>query len=131
SLYHEIYSSYLLEPERALEEASFASHVLDLGRRKVLDVASGYGRHARLLASSNQVVALDNNADYAREVRAGAKERVAQRLFPVQGDMRNLPLQSKSMDAAIMLFNSFGYFDSDEEIKLGAGGEKSAGGQVW
>ena len=57
-LYHEIYSQYILEPERALEEAAFAAQVLDLGRRTVLDLACGFGRHARLLAASNRVVAL-------------------------------------------------------------------------
>lgn len=130
-LYHEIYSEYILEPERALEEAAFAAQVLDLGRRQVLDLACGYGRHARLLAASNRVVALDNNGDYVREVSSGANKRVAANLHPVQGDMRQLPLADRSFDAAIMLFNSFGYFDTDSsELEEDAGAEEGQR-QVW
>lgn len=131
SLYHEIYSGYLLNADRALEEASFASHVLDLGRRNVLDMAAGYGRHARLLATSNNVVALDNNADYLGQVKAGVSDRVGARLLPVNGDMRRVPLRANSMDAVICLFNSFGYFDADDEIRIGEEASAGPGGQVW
>ncbi len=130
-LYHEIYSGYLLDPQRALDEAAFASQILDLGRRTVLDLACGFGRHARLLASSNRVYALDNNAAYLREVREGLKDRTAKNLMPVHGDMRHIPLLDKSVDAAIMLFNSFGYFDSGEAEPEKTEVTAGAGRQVW
>jgi SAM-dependent methyltransferase len=132
SLYHEIYSGYLLDPQRALDEAAFAAQVLDLGRRTVLDLACGFGRHARLLASSNRVFALDNNGAYVAAVREGLKERTAKNLLPLRGDMRHIPLRDERVDAAIMLFNSFGYFDggvvdTDDVSPAEAG----AGRQVW
>ncbi len=131
TLYHEIYSGYLLDPQRALDEAAFAAQVLDLGRRTVLDLACGFGRHSRLLASSNRVYALDNNREYLSEVRQDLKERVAKNLLPLHGDMRHIPLREKSVDAAIMLFNSFGYFDSGDEKPEETIAEVGTSRQVW
>lgn len=132
SLYHEIYSKHLLDPQRSLEEASFASHVLDLGRRQVLDVACGFGRHARLLAQSNRVLALDRSADYVRAARENLPKRAAENLALARADMRELPLAAGSMDAAVMLFNSFGYFGDDGAADA-AQHEAAAGlkQQVW
>ena len=131
NLYHEIYSQFILDPQRALDEAAFAAQVLDLGRRKVLDLACGYGRHARLLASSNKVYALDNNSGYLAAMNQDLSERIATNLLPVCADMRHIPLADASVDAAIMLFNSFGYFDADAELPSSAPAEKGASGQVW
>jgi len=133
SLYHEIYSQHLLDPQRALEEASFASEVLDLGRRTVLDVACGFGRHARLLASSNRVIAVDRARQYVEAAKTDLSARVASNMLAVQGDMRELPLAGSCIDAAVMLFNSFGYFGADDdEIDRGAAGlGGGAKRQVW
>jgi len=131
NLYHQIYSQHLLEPQRALDEAAFAAHVLDLGRRKVLDLACGYGRHARLLASSNKVYALDSNPAYLNAMMAEASDRVSANLIPVCADMRAIPLHDKSVDAVVVLFNSFGYFDAGDESFMSAAPDKSASGQVW
>lgn len=131
NLYHEIYSRHLLDPQRALDEAAFAAHVLDLGRRTVLDLACGYGRHARLLASSNRVYAMDRNIDYVARVKDDLVERLQDKIMPVCGDMRSIPLKEKSVDAAIMLFNSFGYFDAGAETAPVTAAERGAGGQVW
>lgn len=129
SLYHEIYSNYLLDPQRAVEEAAFAAQVLDLGRRTVLDVACGFGRHARLLAASNKVIAIDRMADYVRVAREETPPRAKKNMVAVQADMRELPLPNASVDAAVMLFNSFGYFGGGED-DLEAPEEK-ASRQVW
>lgn len=131
SLYHEIYRTHLLDPQRALDEAAFAAHVLDLGRRKVLDLACGYGRHARLLASSNKVYALDNNAEYVSVIRQEMPARLSHNLLPMRGDMRQLPLRDKSIDAAIILFNSFGYFDGGDEERLAEPPAVKSTGQIW
>lgn len=131
SLYHEIYRTHLLDPQRALDEAAFAAQVLDLGRRTVLDLACGYGRHARLLAASNKVYAVDNNTDYVRVIRQEMPARLSHKLLPLCGDMRYLPMREMAIDAAIMLFNSFGYFGAgDEDYLEEPPGLKSAG-QVW
>jgi len=131
NLYHKIYSQHLLEPQRALDEAAFAAHVLDLGRRKVLDLACGYGRHARLLASSNKVYALDSNRDYLKAMMSEASDRASANLVPVCADMRSIPLHDKSVDSVVVLFNSFGYFDAGNDDIEPIASAKSASGQVW
>lgn len=130
SLYHEIYSQHLLDPQAALEEAAFASHVLDLGRRTIIDVACGFGRHGRLLAQSNFVIAVDRAQEYLRAAGEDLPERPARNLRLARADMRDLPVRDGSLDAAVMLFNSFGYFGADEsEFDLPA--ESKPKQQVW
>lgn len=117
-LYGEIYRDYLMEQERAVEEASFVSHVLDLGRRKVLDLGCGYGRHARFLGVSNKVVGVDNNLGYLKMSREKLKPNVERNFLSVAGDMRSLPCGDTGFDAGICLFNSFGYFSDEDNIAV-------------
>lgn len=131
SLYHEIYSQHLLDPQRALEEAAFAAQVLDLGRRTVLDVACGYGRHARLLAQSNKVIAIDRTAEYVQAARIDLPSRAQKHLLAVQADMRRIPLPDRAVDATVMLFNSFGYFGADADALENSPGEPAVKQQVW
>ncbi len=130
SLYHEIYSQHLLDPQAALEEAAFASHVLDLGRRTIVDVACGFGRHARLLAQSNFVIAVDRAQEYLRAAGEDLPERPARNLKLARADMRDLPVRDGSLDAAVMLFNSFGYFGADDS-ELDVPEEAKPKQQVW
>jgi SAM-dependent methyltransferase len=81
------------------------------------DVACGKGRHSRVLASLGmRVHGLDisaNSIQYAQS-RATARES-----YSVH-DMRNaLPIQH--LDAAINIFTSFGYFDTNEEDQRAIG----------
>jgi len=65
----------------------------------VLDLCCGTGRHLRPL----HAVGVDLNREALRGLPAAC------------ADMRELPLRSSSFDAAVSLFSSFGYLDSDAE----------------
>ena len=89
--------------EAAQGEAEFAARALGLmpGSR-VLDVACGAGRHARVLAGlGHRTVGVDLSRDLLAEARD---------VSCVRGDMRRLPFHG-SFDAATSFFTSFGYFD--------------------
>src|SRR5207237_6807952 len=76
---------------------------------RVLDLACGHGRHsARLARRGFDVTGLDVSAsslELARETEPAAEY--------VEGDMRELPFEDASFDAAINLFTAFGYFDDE------------------
>jgi SAM-dependent methyltransferase len=95
---------YSFEQERSAREARFAAEALQLtpGER-VLDLCCGTGRHLRELRANARAVGVDLN----REVLRGLPAACA--------DMRALPLREGSVDAAVSLFSSFGYLESDEE----------------
>lgn len=110
-LYADIYGNHLLPPARSRQEAKFARDVLSLKSSLVLDVASGFGRHARLLAPTNRVHALDNNFEYLQAARLGLRGNAARNLNCACADFRHIPYRNQSFDAALLLFNSFGYVD--------------------
>lgn len=77
---------------------------------RVLDVACGPGRHARALAAAGaNCFGLDLSAALLRRARAVTRAPL------IRADMRRLPVRPGSMDLAVNLFTSFGYFASDEE----------------
>ncbi|MGI8907894.1 MAG: class I SAM-dependent methyltransferase [Candidatus Sumerlaeaceae bacterium] len=95
---------------RAKAEAEFSARLLKLDCCRVLDLACGYGRHARHLASNNQIFAADLNRSYLQQATQGLRDRTAANLLPIQADMRQIPFCDSTMDAVLFLFNSFGYF---------------------
>ena len=77
---------------------------------RVLDIASGPGRHlAALEARGADPVGLDLSMTLLRRAR-----RVTDAPL-VRADMRQLPIRSASVDLALNLFTSFGYFATDDE----------------
>jgi SAM-dependent methyltransferase len=110
-----LYRRHLLTPERSRHEAQFAAGVLGPAPGALLDVGAGFGRHARHIARNRKVVALDFNAAYLALARRGLKGAAARNLAPAQADMRALPFAPASFGAAMMLFNSFGYFSRPAE----------------
>jgi SAM-dependent methyltransferase len=77
---------------------------------RVLDVASGAGRHARAFrALGARCVGVDLSATLLRIARDETDAPL------VRADMRALPIRPRSMDLTVNLFTSFGYFDRDEE----------------
>jgi SAM-dependent methyltransferase len=77
---------------------------------RVLDVASGAGRHARAFrAVGARCVGVDLSATLLRVAREVTSAPL------VRADMRALPIRPGSMDLTVNLFTSFGYFDHDEE----------------
>ena len=112
--YGEIYAEYLLAPAITRREAEFGVKALGLGGGDtVLDCPCGFARHEPYLAArTRRYVGLDLEADCLR--RAG---RVSPSALLARGDMRCLPLASRSFDAVVNLFNSFGYFTHEENAK--------------
>jgi SAM-dependent methyltransferase len=75
---------------------------------RVLDLACGGGRHARLLSHRWTTIGLDLSPvllNYARKQAPNAHF--------VRGDMRVIPFADASFDVVVNLFTSFGYFADD------------------
>jgi SAM-dependent methyltransferase len=109
-LYGEIYRRHILTGARTRQEVDFVRSTLDLRGKRVLDLAAGFGRHARPIARTNRVFAVDANRDYLRMAVRGLRGAARKNLHAARADMRHLPIADASMDAALLLFNSFGYF---------------------
>jgi SAM-dependent methyltransferase len=104
-----------IEAERTLREVDFVVEKLELepGAR-VLDVACGHGRHSLELARRGfRVVGVDLSPRSLERAREAARGEGLDVEF-VHSDMRELDFEDE-FDAAINLFTSFGYFESDDE----------------
>ncbi|HKW13166.1 MAG TPA: methyltransferase domain-containing protein [Candidatus Krumholzibacteria bacterium] len=105
----------LVYPHRDVAEAArVASRLAPIvaSSRPVLDVACGDGRYMSALAAAGvDVYGVDLSEYLLGEAvkRAGLAGRL------VCGDMRVLPFLSGAFGAAINMFTSFGYFDSDAD----------------
>jgi SAM-dependent methyltransferase len=95
-----------------------AGRLLDLIRRsvpwqprwRVLDVACGAGRHMRAITEAGGLpFGLDLSASLLRRARDVTDRPL------IRADMRRLPIRPGSVDLALNLFTSFGYFSTDEE----------------
>jgi SAM-dependent methyltransferase len=76
---------------------------------RVLDVACGAGRHAAALAAAGaRPVGIDLSPALLRHAREAGVPLI-------RGDMRRLPIRRSSVDLAVNLFTSFGYFERDDE----------------
>jgi ubiquinone/menaquinone biosynthesis C-methylase UbiE len=100
-----------LTPELDESQTEVVWRLLELEpSAEVLDIACGHGRIANRLAERGaRVTGLDADAFFlaqAREWGSGAAF--------VEGDMRALPFDDASFDAAFLWFTSFGYFDDEE-----------------
>ncbi len=104
-----------LYPHRDAEDAArlvaLLHRVLGWGPGwRVLDIACGPGRHAAALDGEGmRVVGLDLSLALLRRARTVTGSPL------VRADMRALPVRPGSMDAALSLFTSFGYFETDAE----------------
>ena len=101
--------------QRAESEIGFLVEAMSLPEgAAVLDLCCGEGRHTVALARRGyRMTGLDLSAYHLRLARQAAKEAgVSVRWH--RADMRDIPWQGE-FDAAINLFTSFGYLESDEE----------------
>jgi len=84
---------------------------------RLLEVACGTGSHAFALEKFGyEIVATDYSEDMLDCARAKAKRMSSQVTF-MQQDMRALNIPGKSFDAAICLFDSIGYVETNTELK--------------
>jgi len=82
---------------------------------RILDLPCGHGRHAAPLAAAGfQVVGVDLSTVFLH-VAASAERAKDLPVRLARADMRVMPLASSAFDAAICMFTSLGYFDTDEE----------------
>jgi SAM-dependent methyltransferase len=100
---------------KAPQEVDFLEKTLRISPpAKVLDLGCGFGRHAIELALRGyRVTGVDISTGLLAYAKKMAQERGVSVSW-VQQDMRNIDFRAE-FDAAICLFTSFGYFESEEE----------------
>lgn len=102
----------LLTPELSALEAAVVARLLALGPGdRVLDLACGHGRHARLLAGSvRALVGIDRSRPYLDRAAAAAGARGEPPRL-VQGDLRALPFTAGAFDAVYSWYSSLFMWD--------------------
>jgi SAM-dependent methyltransferase len=105
----------LLGDEQSDTETELIWRLLELEPgMEVLDLACGHGRIANRLAERGaRVTGLDATPLFLERARADAEARGVEVDY-VEGDMRELPWESR-FDRIVNWFTAFGYFDDDEE----------------
>ncbi len=82
---------------------------------KILDLCCGQGRHTlELVRRGYSAEGIDRSHYLIQRARSTAKKEGLSVRFR-EGDARRLPYRTDTYDAALVLGNSFGYFDSVEE----------------
>jgi len=106
-----------MSEEQTRQEVDFICEVLGLRQgSKLLDLFCGAGRHSIELARRGCAsTGIELNPEYLELARQAAKGMVHPPNF-IQGDVRSVDF-GKGYDAAIVMFQSFGYF-SDAEDRL-------------
>ena len=114
--YMYFYGGYLT-PERSTAETAAAVRLLHIDRpMRILDMACGFGRIAnRLALLGHQVTGLEYQPGFLEIARREARLNNLDVDY-IQGDMRALDLPP-TFDRALMMFNSFGYFPDDENLR--------------
>jgi len=101
--------------KKAPLEADFLEKALRISPpARVLDIGCGFGRHAIELALRGyKVTGVDISAALLAHAKKMAEEKGVS-LSWVRQDMRNIDF-SAEFEAAVCLYTSFGYFESEEE----------------
>jgi SAM-dependent methyltransferase len=96
-----------IDEGRTIQETDFVCHCAPLPDfRRVLDVCCGMGRHARELSSRGySVVGIERDADAIAKALAGGPNYMI-------ADVRDYRPEPDAFDVAIILGQSFGYFDA-------------------
>lgn len=97
------------------EIAFLTRHLPQPAYRRILDVCCGHGRHAVPLAQAGyDVLAIDSNPTAIARAQAHAPTTAAFQVL----DMRRLDELDGTFDAAINLWQSFGYFDDGVNLRV-------------
>jgi SAM-dependent methyltransferase len=104
-----------IDPAQTKREVEFLRRVLPLPKhQRVLDLCCGTGRHAIRLASLGyDVVGIDADA----AAIGAARSNTASARFDV-GDVRDLSTLDGPFDAAMILWQSFGFFEAETNARL-------------
>jgi SAM-dependent methyltransferase len=79
----------------------------------ILDLACGAGRHSHYLYQKGfPVVGLDLSRPLLKQASSTVS---SPKISWIRGDMRQVPLQNRSVSAVFNLFTSFGYFPKDSD----------------
>lgn len=104
--------------ERTESEVNFILDNIKLEKEmKIIDIACGAGRHSLELAKKGFNV---TGVDYSEELLHKAKKRADEKNLKINfilGDIRNFRTH-EPYDLAIMMGNSFGYFDDRDNEKV-------------
>lgn len=103
--------------KRTRQDVDFIIEVLNLSEgAKILDLFCGIGRHSVELADRGyNAVGIEYNSEYLKLARAKAQKKGVVIKF-IHGDVRHVEF-GVDYDAAIIMYQSFGYF-TDEEDKM-------------
>jgi ubiquinone/menaquinone biosynthesis C-methylase UbiE len=82
---------------------------------RILDLCCGAGRYSRALAKAGYSVAA---VDLSAELLQAAARQSHRKTCYARVDMRRLPYGSGSLDGAVNLFTSFGYFLDEENARV-------------
>jgi SAM-dependent methyltransferase len=87
------------------------------GTRRVLELACGTGRHALALERlGHEVLGIDHSESMLRVARARATGAGARATFR-QGDLRAIEAPGAPFDAAVCLFDSIGYVQTNDGLE--------------
>lgn len=110
-----ILSRFPSEAETKLEISGLKRLVPLKPEDRIADVCCGMGRHLLPLVSHGyQVVGLDRSPMMLALAHRGAQAAGLQARL-VLGDSSRLPFRDASLDVVLNLFNSFGYFEREED----------------
>lgn len=117
SRYAELYDLFYADKPYADEARFVHDCIREFGpnpARKILELACGTGRHAfELKKFGYEITAMDRSPDMLRVARRRLGENGT--TF-ISADMRDLQLLCREFDAAVCLFDSIGYLQTDEAL---------------
>ena len=129
-LYLYFHEDFLSE-ERTKRECEFIEQICETKNgEKILDLACGHGRHANYLSRHYEVVGIDINRKFIELARESASNQ-GLKVEYLQQDILEIDY-SEEFDVILLLFNTFGFFDKEDNKRLIKGIYKSlkAGGRV-
>ena len=98
-------------------EVDLFTSILNLSKESViLDLACGQGRHSLELARNgfSNITGLDRSHYLIRKAKSAMQQEGLKIVFK-EGDARKLSFPSDTFDVVMILGNSFGYFESNED----------------